>query len=304
MMRRHVRHLVIAGLLIAAGLGWSGCGIAAFGLNARYSEELDWTLDGVGVVAIDAQTSNGAIRFTATDSPRVVVRAVKTVRARNEKQAKAFAQQVKIRVEREGNRVRIVKEHPRPPRHVNLAVRYDIRAPGDVDVTFRTSNGAIQILGVAGRVEALTSNGAIELQGGRGEVNLHTSNGRITFRGVTGQIHVQTSNGAIEGAVTSLTGESVFSTSNGSIDLTIEEGITPLTATTSNGNIDVVLPTDFSGRLDARTSNGRVRSDFPVLMRVKESPSHKNRLVGQIGEGVGPLVTLRSSNGSIHLGAH
>ena len=93
--------------------------------------------------------------------------------------------------------------------------------------------------------------------------------------------------------------EGVFSTSNGGIDVTIRSGVAPVTATTSNGPLEVTLPADFSGQLDAETSNGQVSSEFPILSGTSEKS--KNRLVGQIGAGGAAMVKLRTSNGNISL---
>ena len=156
------------------GLDWLA---SLFGLGAQCSEEQDWTLDGADVSSIKAETDNGAISLRGSDQDQVAVRAWKKVRAPSEAAAKEFAQQVQIHVERQGNEVHVYKEHPRPPLGYSVSVRYEISCPRAVDVNLRTSNGAIKIHTVDGKVEAVTSNGAIELQGGTGKVHLHTSNG-------------------------------------------------------------------------------------------------------------------------------
>ena len=270
------------------------------GSGEYYTEQLDWTLDGTDVSIIDAQTSNGEISLVGSDQGQVIVHAFKKVRARDEGDAAEFARQIQVYVERNGNEIRIYKKHPKPPKGVNVAVGYEIQCPSTVDVKLRTSNGKIGMEGIDGAVDAETSNGRIDLQGGAGNVNLRTSNGRIELRGATGRIHARTSNGPIVASLGMLKHEAVFSTSNGTIDVKLDAGVPSLTATTSNGGINVTLPADFSGQLDAQTSNGRVHSDFPILMRVTGKVP-KNRIFGQIGEGGETTVRLRTSNGSIHL---
>ena len=245
------------------------------------TEPLDWTLDGAGVSKIDSQTSNGDISLDGSDRTQVTVYAWKKVRARNQSEAEAFARQVQVHVERHGDAIRIYKEHPKPPEGINVSVRYEIQGPRAIDVALRTANGAIRARGVDGAVDAVTSNGRIELHE------------------VTGRVEVRTSNGQIEATVGLLRNEGIFSTSNGAIDVKIGSGIVPVTATTSNGPIDLALPADFSGQLDAKTSNGRVHSDFPIPV----TGEIKNSLAGPIGAGGEATVKLRSSNGSIHLRA-
>jgi len=277
------------------GLDWLA---SLFGLGAQCSEEQDWTLDGADVSSIKAETDNGAISLRGSDQDQVTVRAWKKVRAPSEEAAKEFAQQVQIHVERQGNEVHVYKEHPRPPLGYSVSVRYEISCPRAVDVNLRTSNGAIKIHTVDGKVEAVTSNGAIELQGGTGKVHLHTSNGAIHLQDAEGYVRAETSNGRIHASLGQLE-EGVFSTSNGAIEIEVREGNAPLTAKTSNGAIHVALPSDFSGQLDAKTTNGRVHSELPVSV----TEGGKTRLVGQMGEGGEAVVKLRTLNGRIHLKA-
>ncbi len=66
---------------------------------------------------------------------------------------------------------------------------------------------------------------------------------------------------------------------------------------TTNGSIDLKLPKNFSGQLDAKTSKGQVRSDFPVPFTDKS----EKQLAGKIGDGGSAKVKLRTTNGNINL---
>ena len=127
--------------------------------------------------------------------------------------------------------------------------------------------------------------------------NAKTTNGKIVLHGGAGRIHAVTRNGRIEASVKRLTEEGKFVTANGSVDVEIREGVAPVSVRTSNGSINLKLPGNFSGQLDAKTSNGRVRSDFPIPFTNKS----KKRLSGKIGEGGSAMLKLRTSNGSINL---
>lgn len=263
-------------LLTAFGMifGIAGCAFAE-----KFSEKLDWTFDGAGISTIVAQAENGPIAVSGSDQGKVTIFAWKEVRASTKAAAQEFARQVKVHAEQEGNEIKIYKEYPKPPRGINVSIRYEIQSPSKVNVNLRTSNGAIGIKGVDGTIDAETSNGAIGLQGGADRIHVHTSNGKI------------------EAAVSLLQKEGIFSTSNGAIDVKIRKGVAPISATTSNGSIDMTLPADFSGQLNAETVNGSVSSDFPI----RATKSSKNRLVGQINQGGEANVKLHTSNGSIHL---
>ena len=66
---------------------------------------------------------------------------------------------------------------------------------------------------------------------------------------------------------------------------------------TTNGSIDLKLPENFSGQIDAKTSKGRVRSDFPVPLTDKS----EKQLAGKIGDGGPAKVKLRTTNGNINV---
>jgi len=51
--------------------------------------------------------------------------------------------------------------------------------------------------------------------------------------------------------------------------------------------------------VDARTSAGRVSTDFPVVA-VIQGEQKKNELRGKINGG-GPLITAHTSGGSVHI---
>ena len=156
---------------------------------------------------IDAQTENGAITLTSSDQGTVIVQALIEVRAPDNKDGEEFTRKVQVFVEQEGSKIRIHKQHPKPPKDINVSVGYDIQSPRDVNADLRTSNGKIAISEVDGTVDAATSNGKIDLHGGSGHVNLRTSNG------------------AIVASLDTLREKGVFDTSNGSIDVKIHKGI-------------------------------------------------------------------------------
>ena len=245
----------------------------------EFSEQLDWTLDGAGISVVSAETKNGVITLEDSDQDKVIVRAFIRVRARNKADAEKFAKKVQVHVERRGNEIKIYKNHPKSPWGIGVSVNYEIQCPSAVSVNLHSTNGKIEINGVEGAVDAVTTNGGIQMHGG------------------AGRIHAVTTNGNIQASVSRLTDEGKFVSTNGSLTLTIRQGVAPVSASTTNGSINLKLPGDFSGHLDAKTSNGQVHSDFPVPFTNKS----KKRLSGKIGGGGQANVKLRTTNGGIHL---
>ncbi len=143
----------------------------------------------------------------------------------------------------------------------------------------RTSGGGITIGDVEGEVDAETSGGSIRVERAVGPVRLETSGGGITVREVAGALDARTSGGSIQAAITRQ-----------------PDGDCRLS--TSGGGVEVRLAPGLGFDLDAETSGGRVRANYPGA----PGEGGRNRLAGQVNGG-GPRLVLRTSGGSISLEA-
>lgn len=245
----------------------------------KFEERIQWQFDSADVSNIAAQTVNGSISIDGSDLDRIAVTALKEVRAPSAEEAEEFAQLVQVHAELNDGEIRIYREHPHPPKRVNVTVSYEIQTPRRMDADLATVNNTIQVSGTEGAITAKTVNGTIKAQGDKGPIDIATTNGNI------------------EASVGQLTDTAEFSTTNGSIDVKISDGVAPVAAKTINGSIHLALPANFAGQLSAKTRNGRVKSEFPTA----ETEKRHNRIEGEIGEGGEATVKLRSSNGSIKL---
>ncbi len=245
----------------------------------EFSEQLDWILNGASISVISAKTTHGAITLEGSVQDNVIIHVFKQVSTRDKADAEEFAKKVHIYVEQHGKEIKIYRKHPKPPRGINVSVSYEIQCPSTVDVNLHTTHSKIEINGVEGAVDAVTTHGRIKLHGG------------------VGRIHAVTTHGKIEASVRRLTDEGKFVTTHGPINVAIGAGVAPVLARTTHGSINLKLPEDFSGYLDAKTSNGQVRSDFLVPFTDKS----KKQLTGKIGKGGLAKVTLRTTNGNINL---
>jgi len=201
--------------------------------------------------------------------------------------------------------------------HGNLGARFAIKVPrkalldrivttngairtldGTGPSRMKTSNGAIHIEGLNGRVDAQTSNGSIDLTDIAGDATVHTSNGRIHVEGVQGALDATTSNGGVTADLEHVDRPVRVGTSNGGVDLTLPASYTSeIRVNTSNAGITLHLPAQINAHVVARTTNSSVSTDFEVRTVGELS---KNRLDGTIGSG-GPLIDLNTSNCGIRL---
>lgn len=128
-------------------------------------------------------------------------------------------------------------------------------------------------------------------------VDARTVNGGVTVADVTSEVVARTTNGNVTlgAAGDRVRGESV----NGSVRAQFDRW--PAGATvelkTVNGSVTALLPEATSAEVALQTTNGRVRSEFPV------APSHGDRrsLRGTLNGGQG-RIALEAVNGSVTLG--
>jgi DUF4097 and DUF4098 domain-containing protein YvlB len=111
-------------------------------------------------------------------------------------------------------------------------------------------------------------------------------------------VNLEAGNGIVSADISELRGEGRFATGNGDVAVVIRSGQVPISASTVNGSVSLRLPGNFDGFLDARTANGRVRSDFSVT---GAGWVGVNRIRGSIGSGGDPTIKLWSTNGNVWL---
>ena len=160
-----------------------------------------------------------------------------------------------------------------------------------------TSGGSISIEDIDGDVDATTSGGSVRIEGVRGNVKSDTGGGSTIIEEVSGRVVVQSSGGSIR--ITGAGDRVEADTSGGPIEVRFAPGAeVGGNLSTSGGGVRVWLDRSANIEIDAATSGGSVHCDMPITVQGRMS---KTRLRGTIGAG-GPLLTVRSSGGSIRIG--
>ena len=138
-----------------------------------------------------------------------------------------------------------------------------------------TGSGNIRAAGVAGEVSASTGSGNVEIeQVALGNATIKTGSGGVNLRGAHGGVRIQTGSGVVH-----IDGEP---TSDWHIG-------------TGSGDIALILPSQVSFNLDARTSSGSVKVDRPLTVQGLVA---RNHLQGKTGNG-GALLDAHTSSGNI-----
>jgi DUF4097 and DUF4098 domain-containing protein YvlB len=182
---------------------------------------------------------------------------------------------------------------------------------GDVDVS--TGSGSITVSRSGGRVRASTGSGGISAQDVGGAFEASTGSGSIDGIGINGSISARTSSGGIE--VTQTGGGDVeASSSSGSVRLRGVHGALRASTTSgslaiegqlsrdwrlssSSGQVTIDVPPSQGFELDANSSSGRIKVDFPITV---SGTIGRHALRGS-ARGGGPLLHVRTASGGISI---
>lgn len=244
------------------------------------TEDRTYTEDSQGVERIDIRNGDGAVIVHGTDSDRIEIRVHKTVYSSSNKLSDKYSSEMRIYTTKENQTMRIYSS-PEDDRHKHFCavIRYDIDIPRRMNVKADVQNSTVEL----NRIE--------------GDFEIVSNNGRIQMDRCSGSVYARANNGEIKADMDNLWSRGEFISHNGSLDVTLYEIRADLRMETHNGRIDLRIPERFSGILKAETDNGEVHCEYPI--RVKNP--RNNHLSGQIGDGDGPTIDLRSHNGSVKI---
>lgn len=187
------------------------------------------------------------------------------VRARGEDEDEARRIQSQVEIRTDGTiRAAGPERRWRTGRGTGWSVSYEIFTPRRTDLRLDAQNGGIVIENV------------------RGDIGFGTTNGGVTLRGVAGDVRGRTTNGGLDVTLTGATWAGK--------GLDVE---------TTNGGVRLDVPEDYSARLEADTVNGGVRVDFPITVQGRIGRG----LSATLGDG-GPLLSVRTTNGGVHVSGH
>jgi len=182
-------------------------------------------------------------------------------------------------------------------RDPNVSVSFWLKVPKKSDLDMRSTNGKIDIYDIEGEVCSITTNSSINIQNISGDANARATNGNIVVSDIRGDIKANTTNGKVD--VKKVFGNIDAQSTNGSIYSEIVEVYTlkEMHFKTTNGGITIYIPKDINVDFDARTTHGKIYTDFPILIQGEINKTH---IAGKINKG-GPLIYLKTTNGGIKI---
>ncbi len=257
-----MRTLALAIILVTAGG-------SAWGARATVGTQQDFKVGAHPTIIVES--SAGGVELGAGPAGSVHVEAER--QADSEEQAR----KLEVQMQQTGNTVRIVYKHKSFGWHDGGSVQFRITAPADARLEVETGGGGVSARGFAGGIKIETGGGGIDIDGASGALSLRSGGGGIEVRHVNGTVDVSTGGGSVrvEGA---LSGKNRVETGGGSIHVAVPE----------------------SSRLavDASTGGGSAHNEFGLA---SDGERHSGRFHGNIGDGAGGSLEIRTGGGSIRL---
>jgi len=287
---------VVVGMIVSV-VGASGV-IGQIG-DLHKTATTDRTFAVTGTPTISVHDRNGTITVTRGAENTVVVHATRRA-ATDDLLAK-----LQVNMQQDGDHIAIETMGDNAAGvaffgNNGMVVDYQIEAPAHADLApIASSNGRIEITGIAGQFDLSTANGVITARDVDGAVAAQTANGRVSVIGGSGTLRLGSSNGLVEVRDVRANGIDLH-TSNGRI--TFVGSLVPgskNTVETSNGTVAMTLPPESALSVDLRSGNGSVTVGFPVTT-APNSQSKRNAVQGVIGRPDADL-TVHTGNGSITL---
>jgi DUF4097 and DUF4098 domain-containing protein YvlB len=258
-------------------------------------------------VSLHLNLVRGKVSISGGEDGRVIIEAVKRVRAANEEEAEEVADHIEIKVAVSSDDVTVetnyLKMLSRSPSFWQKVLGSGSDSYGLVDYTVTIpTRSSIFIKSMAADIELSSIEGEITIDNTvgstRGEflfgpITVRQPQGEIDLQWIEGDIRVNSSSSTI--AIKQVLGSIDVSTQTGNVNIQTE-----LTSPhdyfveTTSGAITFSIPEAASGLLRIETQEGAIQTEVPIVIK---SVAHR-RVVGELGRG-GPTITLTSSSGDV-----
>jgi len=255
--------------------------------------------------ALSIKNSYGNTEVRASDDNQLTVTLNKSVRAGDETEARRIAQEIKLIVNSEGNRIEVTTNRD----SLNYRFRTDliIKAPRRALVSIESRHGDVSLRGLMGDQEVANAHGATEIENIQGNVQAETSFSSVSVRNITGNLSIKGNqssmevstvrgNLSIEGArgatvISDIDGELRLEGRHGSLELrNISRGVTVKSKNMS------IKAYGLEGDADIETSHAEVN-----LIRASGSVSIEAPHTSVYAEKIGGNLTVNSSHSRIDL---
>ncbi len=267
--------------LSVVGLGIYGYNKEGGALSGREeaTDQIERQFDVEPAPKVEVEGFNGEVTVEAGEDDQVSCTIERRATAGDAEMAKAALAAMVPTLTQDGNTIVIKVEKAEWFRDGwNASSTIRVRVPADSTLRLGSSNGPVVVRGVEGPIQVSTTNAPIEVREGRGALALETTNGPIICEARDALLDLKSTNGAIE------------------FIGTVADGASKLL--TTNGGVCLILDRDQDFRIEAKTSNGEVDSDFSIK---GETGRKRSRLIGATSENASAFIQVQTTNGEIEV---
>jgi len=292
-------------IIIAAGaLLWL---VGSSALAEEYTFSYQKIIDTEQPVVLHLGLVRGSVYISGHDDDRLIIEAVKRVRATDEDEAEEVADHIEIKVVVLTEKVNITTNYlrmfSRKPSFWQKVIGAGSDSYGSVDYNISLPfKSSVQISSMAADIELSSIEGEIQIDNTVGRTHGEFLFGPVTVRQPQGEIDLRWVEGDIR--IKSSSGRVIIEQSRGAIDLSTLTGNVKIQTEldsprdyfveTTSGSITFLIPETSSGVLNIETQSGDIQTEMPVTIK----SISRNRLEGEFGRG-GPKITLSSSSGDV-----
>lgn len=247
----------------------SGCIVFVLSLAAQasdraaYTEEFHQTYALTADGRVELDNINGAVHISSWDRDEVKIDAVKSA------DNKERLDEAKIEVDSGRDHISIRTKYPDHDMSFTWGSHNN---PASVEYTLTVPRSAHLD-------EIKLINGALDVTGLSGEVNASCINGRLEVSNLSGRARLSTINGRLETNFNQLGGHT-------------------LELSSVNGSVSLTIPSDSKAEIEASTVSGGINNDFGLRVNHHQFVGHDLR--GELGTG-GTRIKLSDVNGRIDI---
>jgi len=258
-------------------------------------------------VTLDLRLGRGKVTVEGTSDNRLIINAVKRVRASNYDEAEEVADHIEIKVRQDGAVVDVNTNYLRMMSRGKSFwqkilgsgsdwygdVEYTISVPSRTDLKLTCLSADINVSSVEGAIDIENESGVIGGEFIFGPITISQPNGDIDLQWIEGDVRINATSGKI--AVNQVRGATDIATHTGEVYVRTElDSPRDSYVKTTSGRIHFLVPESASGELSVETAGGEIETEVPITIK----SFTRSQLIGEFGQG-GPKIHLSSASGNV-----
>jgi hypothetical protein len=260
--------------------------------NATIEQDFSESMPTEAETGIDISHSHGNISVKGWDRDEVKIEGKKIVKAKDEETARMYAEQMKVEVKSEDDRIVVKTIRPRPEESWKIrqiTVNYELYAPENLNVALESIHGDVIVENFTGKLDLGSRHGKLQIAQIGKDASVKHEHGDVNISHVGGNAWVSKRHGDVR--IESVGGELRLDHQHGNVDLdTIGKGAD---LTKQHGEVNVA---NVGGMLKIDHEHGRLR------LKMIEGDVEIKKQHGEIDiESVNGNVSVHSEHGNLRV---